>query len=73
LFALLLEVFFVLVQALALENGLFFQDIPRIIELQGRELGLGGEMQGQDISLLGNGIWGSGGRDKTWMSFCPVL
>ena len=56
LLALLAEVFFALVQALALETGLLFQDRPSIIELQGRELGLGREMEMQDISLLGNGL-----------------
>ena len=43
-------------QALALETGLLFQDRPGIIELQGHELGLGGKMEMQDISLLGNGV-----------------
>ena len=56
LLALLAKAFFALMQALALENAFLFQDRPGIIELQSRELGLGGEMQGQDISLLGNGL-----------------
>ncbi len=56
LLAQLAEGLFFLMQALALENGFLFQDFPSIIELQGRELGLGGEMQGQDIALLGNGV-----------------
>ena len=56
LLALLAEIFFALVQALALETGLLFQDRPGIIELQSRELGFGGKMEGQDISLLGNGV-----------------